>query len=132
VLPIFALANAGVALEAGALADPLALRVALAVALGLLVGKPAGVTLVCWLAVRLRLASLPAGVGWAALFGAGILAGIGFTMALFITALAFEDSPLSAAAKVGLLTASALACVLGLAMLVRVLPRTEAQPSDTM
>jgi NhaA family Na+:H+ antiporter len=123
VLPIFALANAGVAIEAGALADPLALRVALGVAVGLLVGKPVGVTLVSWLAVRLGVAALPAGVGWGSIFGAGILAGIGFTMALFITALAFEDPALAAASKLGVMAASLLATVGGVAVLARVLPR---------
>ncbi len=123
VLPIFALANAGVAIEASALANPLAPRVALGVALGLLVGKPLGVTLFCWLGVRLGLATLPAGVGWGSLTGAGILGGIGFTMALFITALAFEDPALAAASKLGVMAASLLATGLGLAVLARTLPR---------
>ena len=124
VLPIFALANAGVAIDAGALADPLAPRVALAVALGLLVGKPLGVTLFCWIGVRFGLAALPAGVGWGSLLGAGILGGIGFTMALFITALAFEDPALAAASKLGVMAASVLATGLGLAVLARTLPRS--------
>jgi NhaA family Na+:H+ antiporter len=124
VLPIFALANAGVAIDASALADPLAPRVSLAVALGLLVGKPLGVTLFCWLGVRLGLAALPAGVGWSSLLGAGILGGIGFTMALFITALAFEDPALAAASKLGVMAASLLATCLGIAVLARTLPRS--------
>jgi NhaA family Na+:H+ antiporter len=132
VMPVFALANAGIPLDPGMLSDEVGMRVALAVGVGLLIGKPVGITLFALAAVRLGMATLPRGVGASAVFAAGLLGGIGFTVALFITALAFEDSPLSAAAKVGLLTASALACVLGLAMLVRVLPRTEAQPSDTM
>jgi NhaA family Na+:H+ antiporter len=123
VMPIFALANAGVAIDASALADPLAARVSLGVALGLLVGKPLGVTLASWAAVRLGLAALPDGVGWASLTGAGILAGIGFTMALFLTALAFEDPALAAASKLGVLGASALASFLGVALLSRCLPR---------
>jgi NhaA family Na+:H+ antiporter len=123
VMPIFALANAGVAIDASALADPLAARVSLGVALGLLVGKPLGVTLASWAAVRLGLAALPDGVGWASLTGAGILAGIGFTMALFLTALAFEDPALAAASKIGVLGASALASFLGVALLSRCLPR---------
>jgi NhaA family Na+:H+ antiporter len=122
-MPIFALANAGVAIDASALADPLAARVSLGVALGLLVGKPLGVTLASWAAVRLGLAALPDGVGWASLTGAGILAGIGFTMALFLTALAFEDPALAAASKIGVLGASALASFLGVALLSRCLPR---------
>jgi NhaA family Na+:H+ antiporter len=123
VLPIFALASAGVVIDAQALRDPLAGRVTLAVTLGLLVGKPLGVTLLAWLAVRTRLAVLPPGVGWGAIFGAGILGGIGFTMALFITALAFQDPALAAASKLGVIGASVVAAGLGMLCLARVLPR---------
>jgi NhaA family Na+:H+ antiporter len=123
VMPVFALANAGLVLDAGALGDPLAARVTLAVALGLLVGKPVGITLFSWLAVRAGLATLPTGVGWGALLGAGILGGIGFTMALFITALAFPEGSLAAASKLGVIAASLAAAVLGIACLARALPR---------
>jgi NhaA family Na+:H+ antiporter len=123
IMPIFALANAGVRLEPETLGDPLGQRIAAAVALGLFVGKPVGITLVAWLAVRLRLAALPNGVGWGAIFGAGMLGGIGFTMALFITALAFADPAHAAASKVGVFVASLLATVAGVAILGRVLPR---------
>ena len=73
-------------------------------------------------AVRLGIAALPDRVGAGALLGAGLLGGIGFTMALFITALAFGETPLASAAKVGVLAASLLACVAGLWLLARVLP----------
>jgi NhaA family Na+:H+ antiporter len=73
--------------------------------------------------VRLRIATLPEGVTWGLILGAGILAGIGFTMALFITVLAFEDGALIAAAKVGILGASLLATALGILVLLRALPR---------
>jgi len=122
VLPVFALANAGVSLDAKTLGDPAGLAVAVAVALGLLVGKPLGIALFALGAARLGLAVLPAGVGPGALFGVGLLGGIGFTMALFITALAFGETPLASAAKVGVLAASVLACVGGLWLLARVLP----------
>jgi NhaA family Na+:H+ antiporter len=125
VMPIFALANAGVPLDAGTLGDPAGGRVALAVALGLLIGKPIGIALFAIVAVRLGLAAFPAGVGPGAVFGAGLLGGIGFTMALFITALAFGEGPLASAAKVGVLAASLVACVLGVMVLWRVLPRAE-------
>jgi NhaA family Na+:H+ antiporter len=126
VMPVFALANAGVTLDTGTLADPSGMRVGLAVALGLLIGKPVGILLFSLAAVRLGLAALPRGVGAGALLGAGLLGGIGFTMALFITALAFGDSPLASAAKVGVLAGSVLACVLGLLVLARVLRRPAA------
>jgi len=123
VMPIFAFANAGVVIDTGALADALALRVALGVGTGLVVGKALGVTLFCWIAVRLGLAALPAGVAWGSLFGTAVLGGIGFTMALFITALAFEDPALAAASKVGVLVASVIATACGVAVLSRALPR---------
>ena len=131
VLPVFALANAGVSLDAKTLGDPAGLRVALAVALGLLVGKPLGIALFALVAVRLRLAVLPTGVGVGALFGAGLLGGIGFTMALFITALAFDEAPLAAAAKVGVLAASVLACGGGVWLLARVLPKPAPARPDS-
>jgi Na+:H+ antiporter, NhaA family len=126
VMPIFALANAGVTIDGRTLGDPVGLRVTLAVALGLLVGKPLGIAVFAWLAARLGLAALPAGVGFGALVGAGFLGGIGFTMALFITALAFGEGPLATASKAGILVASVLACLGGLALLARVLPRRGA------
>jgi NhaA family Na+:H+ antiporter len=123
IMPVFALANAGVALEAETLADPLGRRVALAVALGLAVGKPLGIAGFSLLGVRLGFAELPQGVTPAALAGVGMLGGIGFTMALFLTALAFADPGLAAASKVGVLAASAVAAAAGVACLAAVLPR---------
>jgi len=123
VMPVFALANAGVPLDPSVLADPLARRIALGVALGLFVGKPLGVLLFSWLSVRLRLAALPTGVDFGLILGAGVLAGIGFTMALFLTALAFDAPPLAAASKLGVMGASVLATACGVALLARMLPR---------
>jgi NhaA family Na+:H+ antiporter len=124
VMPLFALANAGVAVDGSTLRDPLAGRVALAVALGLLLGKPIGITLFSWAAVRVGLAELPRGVNLLAIFATGMLAGIGFTVALFIAALAFEDPILNKGAKVGILLGSVAACGIGLAALARALPAT--------
>jgi NhaA family Na+:H+ antiporter len=124
VMPVFALANAGVRLDASTLGDPLAQGVALAVALGLVLGKPVGITLFGWAAVRAGVAVLPAGIGWGAIAGAGALAGIGFTVALFITVLAFEDPVAIAGAKVGILAGSVVATLAGVALLGRALPRT--------
>ena len=113
IMPIFALANAGVSLTSGPL-DPTSWRVVAAVAIGLVVGKPVGVFLACWLALRLRIAALPAGTGLRHLVVLGVVAGVGFTMALFIAKLAFADATLLAAAKTGVLMASAIAAVCGL------------------
>jgi NhaA family Na+:H+ antiporter len=112
VMPLFALANAGVSLHGGG--NLLATPVALGVLLGLVLGKPIGITLASWLAVRVNVAALPSGVSWRMLHGAAWLGGIGFTMSLFIAGLAFggrED--LLTAAKLGILLASVLAGVVG-------------------
>ena len=122
IMPLFALSNAGVVLDAQTLGDPTSRRVALAVALGLLLGKPLGITFFSWLAVRSRIAILPRGVGWPALAATGLLAGIGFTVALFVTVLAFEDPLPTAGSKVGILAGSLVATVAGLLMLNRALP----------
>ncbi len=94
-------------------------------AAGLVVGKPLGIVLFSWLAIRLGLARLPEGVGWGVLVGGGFLAGIGFTMALFIAGLALDATTLDAA-KVGILVGSAVAGIIGMALLLWRLPR----PSD--
>jgi NhaA family Na+:H+ antiporter len=120
VMPLFALANAGVPLRASSFVDP----VALAVAAGLLVGKPLGISLFSAVAVAAGLARLPEGVGWAAVAAGGTLAGIGFTMALFIAGLALEGPALEAA-KVGILTASTLAAVAGVRLLAWALPAAD-------
>ncbi|MCS7301328.1 MAG: Na+/H+ antiporter NhaA [Fimbriimonadales bacterium] len=113
VMPIFALSNAGVAVEGGLNWTS---RVIWGVALGLLIGKPLGITLFSWLAVRLGLAQLPRGINFIHIAGVGFLAGIGFTMALFIGGLAFRGDELNYA-KLGILTGSALAGVIGFTLL---------------
>lgn len=130
VLPVFALANAGVALTRG-LVEGLLDPVFVGVALGLLVGKQVGITGFAWLAVRTRLAELPAGASWRQLHGVSVLAGIGFTMSLFIGQLAFPEHPeLRAAAKVGVLAASSVAGVVGLVLLrARVGPAPGGEPA---
>jgi len=120
VMPLFALANAGVPFRPSDLADP----VALAMGISLVIGKPLGIVAVSALAVRLGLAALPAGVGWGALAGGGFLAGIGFTMALFIAGLALDGATLNAA-KVGILAGSTLAASVGVAILVAALRRKD-------
>ena len=126
IMPLFALANAGVSLGAAEMRDALASPVTLGVILGLLVGKPLGITGFSWLAVRFGFAALPDGVSWRTLAGAGVLGGIGFTMALFIASLAFGEAALLEAAKFGVLAASAVAGVAGWLLLRR--PATVAAP----
>lgn len=113
VLPLFALANAGVAFQSGFLQSAFHSPVTWGVLLGLLLGKPAGILLACWTGVRLGLASLPAETSWRQIAGVGIVAGIGFTMSLFIADLAFEPEHIVDAAKVGTFLASILAGLIG-------------------
>ena len=113
ILPIFAFANAGVKLSGEMISDAATSPVTLGVALGLVIGKPIGVLFTCWLAVRLGWAQLPNQVDFQHLIGVRLLAGIGFTVALFITGLAFDDPLMVDEGKVGILMASAIAGVIG-------------------
>jgi len=113
VLPAFALANAGIPLPGAGIGS----AVALGVVLGLVVGKLAGVSLAAWFAVRTGIADLPAGVGWRHVIGVGALAGIGFTMSLFVANLAFDSPVESAQAKSAIFVASIIAGLLGYAAL---------------
>ncbi|MDP9441559.1 MAG: Na+/H+ antiporter NhaA, partial [Actinomycetota bacterium] len=128
IVPLFALANAGVVIDAAALSGPTTARVAAGVALGLVVGKPLGIAAGAWIAVRTGLATLPKGVGWAEVAGAGTLAGIGFTVSLFISELAFPDERLVTAAKMGVLAASATASLVGAAALMAARRRRASHP----
>lgn len=125
VLPVFALANAGVRLD-GPIAEVLADPISLGVLLGLVLGKPLGITLVAWGAVQLGLADRPSGVSWSAIHGVGWLAGIGFTMSMFISGLAFTAEASLLAAKVGILGGSLIAGLIG-SMLVRTALRRAAE-----
>lgn len=119
VVPLFAVANAGVRLRADAVDAPGAIAVAVGVVVGLVVGKTIGITAAVWLAVRTGLARLPEGTTWPMLVGLATIAGMGFTVSLFITELAFGEGPLQDAGKIGVLAASALAAVVGAAVLRR-------------
>jgi NhaA family Na+:H+ antiporter len=113
IIPLFALANAGVRLSGEQVIAASTSRVTFGVVLGLVIGKVVGISGAAALAVALRVARLPEGVHPAHLFGASAVAGIGFTVSLFMAELAFDDEPLIAEAKVGILAASLLAGVLG-------------------
>ena len=117
VIPIFALANAGIDLGAVQWSEALAHDVTLGVIGGLVLGKFAGISLFSWAAVRLGAARLPAGVAWRHLLGAAWLAGIGFTMSLFIAQLAFPDPRLVEEAKLGILLGSAISAGVGVVWL---------------
>ncbi len=139
VVPLFALANAGIVLNAASIEAAAGSAVTLGVILGLVVGKPLGLVGGAWLAVRLGLADRPRGVRWTHLWGLGGIAGIGFTISLFVTNLAFTDDGTVAAAKVGILAGSLMAATLGVAMILladrqtrrRRLRRSLSTPSTT-
>jgi NhaA family Na+:H+ antiporter len=126
VLPLFAFANAGISF-AGLGAEALLHPVPLGIAAGLFIGKQLGVFLCCALAIRLRLARLPDGASWGGLYGVSVLSGIGFTMSLFISGLAFEDRAIDTVMlfdeRLGILLGSGLSGVVGYLVLHRVLPR---------
>lgn len=124
VVPIFALANAGVELSQDTLGDVFSSSLMWGVTMGLLLGKPIGVTLGVWLAVQAG-AQLPLGVRWAHVVGISLLGGIGFTVSLFVTQLSFEAESLLINAKVGILLASFAAGALGYALL-----RVASRPSQ--
>jgi NhaA family Na+:H+ antiporter len=114
VLPVFALANAGVPIVGLSIADAVH-PVPLGIAAGLLIGKQAGILAACWLATRLRLAALPEAVNWRQLHGVALLCGIGFTMSLFVASLAFEpgDGLALGRARVGILEGTLASGLLG-------------------
>jgi NhaA family Na+:H+ antiporter len=122
ILPIFAFANAGVSFRFD---SSLITPVSVGIILGLVVGKPLGITLMSWLAIKLRLAELPANINLVQIFGASWVAGIGFTMALFIANAAFTDFALLSAAKVGILAASVVAGLIGYILLRFLSPSQE-------
>lgn len=119
IMPLFALANAGVTFggEGGGFT-----AVSLAVALGLLLGKPIGITLLSWVGVKSGLAELPPGLTWKNIFGVALLGGIGFTMAIFVATLAFRDPGLLNQAKGGIFLGSIIAGVLGFILLKKMFP----------
>jgi Na+:H+ antiporter, NhaA family len=117
IVPVFALANAGVDLRGGALDKAVSSPVALGVLVGLVAGKTVGIAGAAWLGCRLGVARLPGRVSWRQVVGVAALAGIGFTVSLFITQVAFDHSRLRDAAKVGIMAASLLAGVVGTAIL---------------
>ena len=119
IVPLFALANAGILLSGDLIRDSLTSSVSLGVFLGLVLGKPLGIMLASWIVIRAGIAELPRGVRWPQVLGASILAGIGFTVSIFITGLALSGAGLVDEAKLGILAASAVMGSLGFAMLLR-------------
>ncbi|MEH6464531.1 MAG: Na+/H+ antiporter NhaA [Shewanella psychromarinicola] len=124
ILPVFAFANAGLSLTNMSLSS-FAEPITLGIIIGLLLGKPAGVLLFSYLAVKLKLAELPPGIGWRHITPVAVMCGIGFTMSVFIASLAFEHSPAAFGdyARLGILTGSLFAATIGYFWLAKVLPK---------
>lgn len=135
ILPIFAFANAGVSLEGIAFSD-LTNMLPLGIALGLLIGKPIGIFSFSWLSVKLGIASLPENVNFKQIFAVSVLCGIGFTMSIFISSLAFvgQDQSLITFSRLGILLGSTTAAIIGYLMLNAVLPKetdVKQEPEDS-
>jgi NhaA family Na+:H+ antiporter len=113
IMPVFALGNAGIYLGNIDFNTVLHNSISLGTFLGLFLGKPLGVFLFCFLAVKLKIADLPVGVNWLQIFGVGVIAGIGFTMALFVSHLALKVPEIEAYAKIGILGASLASSIVG-------------------
>ncbi len=131
ILPIFALANAGVALDVSAFQNLLS-PVSLGIILGLVVGKPLGITLISWLAVKAGVAELPLGVTWRLFFASSFLAGIGFTMSIFIAGAAFTDPGLLASAKLAIFIASITAGLLGWGLVIAMTSHPQPRAVETV
>ena len=118
VVPLFALANAGVSLEPGSIDDAITSSVGLGIILGLVLGKPLGILAFSWVAVRSGIARIPEGATWGQLAAVSVLAGIGFTVALLINELAFDSPEVLDHGKIAILTASLVSAVAGMAALI--------------
>ena len=130
IIPLFALANAGVPFGAGAIADALTTRAALGIVAGLVVGKLVGISVFAWIGVRLGICSLPGGATWRGLVGVAALGGFGFTVSIFITGLAFDDTALQAQAKVAVLVASVVAAAIAAAILLTTTTGRSREPQS--
>lgn len=117
VIPVFALVNAGIVLSGEGIRAAATSTVTVGIVVGLVVGKTAGISAATYLAVRSRACVLPRGVDWGQIVAVALLAGIGFTVALFITSLAYADDAIVTQAKMGILVASTVAAVGGAALL---------------
>jgi Na+:H+ antiporter, NhaA family len=129
ILPVFAFANAGVSL-AGVTVSQAFGPVPLGIALGLVLGKPIGVLLASWCAIKAGAASLPEGAGWSHILGAGMIAGIGFTMSLFIGSLAFPDSASATDVRLGVICGSIVSAIAGYVFLSRLSNRSHSESTS--
>jgi NhaA family Na+:H+ antiporter len=130
IVPLFAFANTGIIIS-GSLQEILINHNSLGIMAGLVLGKPVGILLLCFLAVQLRVGKLPDGVNWLQLAGAGVLAGIGFTMSIFITLLAFNDPAIIQHSKIAILVSSLIAGVAGFILIKRATASSQVAQEHT-
>jgi len=131
IIPLFALGNAAIPIDVGQLGNMVTYPVTLGIMVGLVLGKPLGIALLSWLAIKLRLSSLPSGVSFTHIIGVGFLAGIGFTMSIFISELAFyADKETLILAKTGILFASVIAAIIGYTFLALSDKKTQTKTSS--
>lgn len=126
IIPVFSLINSGVNLTQAGI-HSLTNSVSLGIIAGLVLGKPLGITMFSWVAVKLKIASLPRGTNWKHILGIGFLTGIGFTMSIFISNLAFESSSYVSSAKIGIIAASIVSGLFGILILKAQKPITRAR-----
>uniref|UniRef100_F4C408 Na(+)/H(+) antiporter NhaA n=1 Tax=Sphingobacterium sp. (strain 21) TaxID=743722 RepID=F4C408_SPHS2 len=132
IMPLFALSNTNIRFENG-MTDGLISPLGLGIILGLVIGKPLGITFFSWFSTKIGIAKLPSGSKWKHIFGAGILGGIGFTMSIFVAILSFsQDATLLAEAKFAILSASLLAGTTGAIYLILVDKRTSKKPTSIL
>lgn len=122
ILPLFALANTAIPLTAG-IEKVITYHYSIGIMLGLIIGKPLGILTLCYFAVRLKVSNLPPDLNWKIIIGAGFLAGIGFTMSIFITLLAFDDTEIINNVKLVVLLSSLIAAAIGFTILKRTLKK---------
>jgi NhaA family Na+:H+ antiporter len=130
IIPIFALCNTAVVIE-GNLIDTLQHPYSIGILVGLIAGKPLGIFAFSWLTVRFKLTQLPEGFTWQRLLGLGMLGGIGFTMSIFITLLAFDDTTVINNSKFVIVIASTVSGLLGYLWLQKTLPPTAVPPNQS-
>lgn len=131
VIPIFALANTSIFINGSAIANLMS-ELSIGIILGLLIGKPAGISLAVYLMTRMRIIKLKTQPNWMLFIGVGILAGIGFTMSIFVSMLAFDDKSLQDTAKLAVLVASTLSMIIGYTWLRTALKKKKAEEQEEL
>jgi NhaA family Na+:H+ antiporter len=130
IMPIFALANSGIAIDIDSIATIILTPVSLGIIMGLFIGKQLGIFGVSYILIKFKIASLPSGVTKKHLYGASVLAGIGFTMSLFISSLSFSDETIISAAKTSIMSSSVLSAILGMIVFKMIKPEVEESNLD--